>query len=365
MARWSFTKSRAWNQCPAAFWLASHKTPRVVPDVVKLGSKNHRMAEKFMERALSGQETPSEIVALLQGESDAIGADPKFLDAFAEMFMEVPLPEFGEGEDYLIEEKMRSDEDGIEGGDFWSGVVDYAVVGDNLLTVIDWKSGWGYGSKRDIEQVKIYAGAILELQGGAQEMVECRVMRPLRRWHDQETFTAQECRDAYLEHLKAGVSAVEQMESWEAVGDAEATPGSHCSSCFYRHSCPTFETMGEKVTWNNPEEAWRRRAVIKHELDSLEAYLKNQLELYGDLPAEGGRIRFKTSEVVTIDPAEAAAFLKEEGEPPSTFFKAVSLSKTGLNRALGKGKKDLAARIMEHLGKVSTRKQLDWTDKEE
>ncbi len=189
MASWSFTRSRAWKSCPLSFWLGTQGVQRVVPEAVKLGSRNHLLAENFVDQSLNTMDTIQAITDGLRAQSESMGADPQFLDAFSAMFADVPLPDFEAGDSWVVEERMQTDDEGIpvESEAFWSGVVDYAILGETL-TVIDWKTGWGYGSKNDLEQVKIYAGALME-SGWDCETADCRVMRPLRRWHDIETFT--------------------------------------------------------------------------------------------------------------------------------------------------------------------------------
>lgn len=287
-----------WMNCPGSIaLLKKFGMPETEePDYTKQGTAAHAAASKCLLEGLEAWEVVGE-------KFGDIECDVEMSEAIA-TYLEVcrPLKDIPHGQVY-IERHLTSRKHAL-----MYGTVDFGVVADSLLNIVDYKHGIGVPVEvEDNPQLKYYAYLILQdhpdVRRVVMRVVQPRAIHPdgpVRRW---ET-TAEAIHEWVEAEVIPAMHAAEIDDSYMA--------GKHCRFCPAKIVCPLLKGVFEAMaTYNKPPaemddgalgREYQMIELVKMRIKALEAETLRRLMLCRDV--EGTKLVHKRADRVFRDGAK-------------------------------------------------------------
>ena len=241
----SFSELDREETCPYSGVLAKRKVQQMPVDIATIGQVVHSIADEYTQHCaeMEVEQAPGEMRGIVEYEwlkARTMHANERkpFLPPAAKAEIADLADRFAKnhrmafGDIIATEEKMAVSIDGkpvdYESDEAWfRGRIDRLEDAGETVRIIDYKSGWSREAK--VLQMKIYAWLVSQHypQYKAFEVtldfVRFNVVKT-------ETYTREQV-DAFEVDLRKRVAAIE-ADAFHA-----ATPGEHCTMCFYRGAC--------------------------------------------------------------------------------------------------------------------------------
>jgi hypothetical protein len=278
------SSAERWMNCPGSVALLRRLDlpPQDDPEYRRAGTAAHAVLASCLRT--SGAEEPLDAWELIGATYEGVRVDEAMANAVQVALDECRCLASSPHAEIYIEKKLHSPLH----ADFW-GTVDFAVVADSLLNIVDFKYGEGIAVEvENNPQLKYYAWLILERHPDVRRVV-LRIVQPraihpdgpIRRWE-----TTAEDIGLWVE--------TELVPAMREEADS-LLPGEWCRFCPAKLICPALSSLFEAAANADPKKvialgddmlgrAWALRKAVKSYLKALEDEILRRLMKGGTVP---------------------------------------------------------------------------------
>lgn len=222
----------------------------------------------------------------------------------------------------------------------WNGVkgtVDLLCMDDDLIVVVDWKSGRSDGDH--YEQLIDYAWRVRALEGNEERAIKAIAVNL-----ELSTWTVYEFDEAAFRGFLDRDSSIRERAG------KEYNPGAHCGYCPRRLDCGAYSDLQrssiyaltevpsfDAVSVEKLAESYPKVQMLSKLLDSYkEALRANLMHSDGPLPVGGGKeVLLKEYKKEEIDPKRAWAVLQKSEFSDDDIASVLRISKTAVQDIVG------------------------------
>jgi CRISPR/Cas system-associated exonuclease Cas4 (RecB family) len=319
MNAYSFSRLKAWNECPLSFKLSYiDKVGKDENDVLTLGSAAH----EFFEAWVSGG-CPAD---WLEIATKTYVKEPRNQSLFNE-YLEIctafvkdfdPKKEIPEGSQSFYELKMALDVDlkpvsWTSDAVRFRGVIDRLDVVGKKAKITDYKTG--FFGKSDAFQNSLYAWMLTKIHPEIENF-ETIIYYTRTGWKEISSFHKDSLGGIEFQ-VKAMMEAVDNDKKFKA------KPGSRCSTCFVAFACNKKASSvniieDQKSAFKVAEDILAGEA----QLDAKKSLLKSWVGENGELTVNGEKFGFFPVETVKADTREIFNVLANSGKDSFEYLKA-------------------------------------------